>query len=492
MAEVVQIDLQVTGAGEVEQSVRRVQGAIGDLGGAIGRLGAIADLGFIVVALQQTARAFGALSGVGAFAEIEQLGIGFRTLTGDAEQAAEILERVRAIGAETRFNTNDVAQFARGLLAAGIGGEELYDTLNAVLDLTAGLGVARADFERFTFNLLQLRAGGATAADVRQMLSAAPGIGMALGRELGLERPLTIGEISALMAERGGEGFFDLLIQASRQFEGAARSLTVLDAWANLQEQIGNALIPTGQLFANLLAFATRLLAPLIGALARINRALGGVPGALLALTVAAVGLAAAFRTASASSVGRTVSDALAAIAALFLLGRARLAGAIGTLRNLGVAGALRAVFGGIVNLLMRFRVGLAAIGLPLLAEWLAGQVQNQRLAGFIRDLGAFGGVGAGIGGAIGSIIPGLGTALGALIGGAIGAIVASIKTIFFPAQARAATPEQRTAENTARMAQALEQIRIELVGAGRRTGAFRSRFEAELALRRILELGLG
>lgn len=497
MAETVQLELQVTGAGQVEQQIRRVQSAIGDLGSAVQRIGGLAELGFLAVALQQVAQVVGRLSGLSVAAEYEQLAISFRTLTGDAAQAAEMLERVRAIGQATKFNTNEVARFAQLLASSGLQGEDLYTTLQRTLDLMAGLGVARADFERVAFNLMQIRAGGATAADLRQMLSAMPAIGRVLGEVTGAGRPLTLEEISALFQQQGGARFFDLLMQAGMRFEGASKQLTIFERFGNLMEQVGEAVLPTGQLLAGVLGGLATIATPLIGLFGRLNRALYGLPGAIAALTVAVIALTASLRVASTSSIGRTVSESIAAIATLLLLLRGKIGGAVAAIGQMGIRGAIAAALQGLWGLITRFK-GIVGTILGILAvlagDALGGALESRgyaRAGQYLRDLLSFTATGAGIGALIGSVIPGLGTALGAIIGGGIGAIVASIKAIFFPARAQV-TPEQRIADNTARMAQALEQIRVEIVGAGRRTGAFRTRFEAELAVQRILGLGVG
>jgi phage tail tape-measure protein len=101
--------------------------------------------------------------------------------------------------------------------------------------------------------------------------------------------------------------------------------------------------------------------------------------------------------------------------------------------------------------------------------------------------------IGVGIGAIIGSIIPGIGTAIGSVVGGIIGSLVGLYQLLSGSSeqQQRAADAQQQTAQNTARMAAALEDLRIQLVGGGNRARSAATRYEVEAYLRGLSASGI-
>jgi tape measure domain-containing protein len=413
---------------------------------------------------------FRRLSGLGVASEIEAIANQLEVLTGDIEKARELTEAFYRLGAATRFNTGEVAAFGAALLAAGVDAAHLTGDLQALLDLIAAMGVRREDMQRVLENIVQIRGlevGQSSMADIRQMFRAMPGIGAALGAAMG-RAPLTATEANQLLAQRGGEGFYDLLIRAAARYEGASQKLTIIDSLANIAESWQQVLLPTGELFGRMIRAVSPLMSTLASALRRVNEALGGVPGALFALAAAAVAAAAALNILQKAGIGTALSQ------------------------GLGILGGLR----GAGKLARLGRVGFAGLGISLLAELLGGLFESLGLKGAhdaFSTVGGAAGTGVMLGGLIGSVVPAIGTAIGAVLGGVIGALVGLYQLLSGRSeqQQRAADAQHQTAQNTARMAAALDDLRIQLVGGGNRARAASTRYEVEAYLRGLSASGI-
>ena len=471
----VAIRLRVVGAEESVRQLGRVGEQLRQLGRGLpetvrqmGKLGDTATaVGGAIAAFVAT---FKRLSGLGVASEIEAINNQLEVLTGDAEKARALTEAFYQLGAATRFNTNEVAAFGAALLAAGVDATRLTTEMQALLDLIAAMGVRREDMQRVLENILQIRSlevGQSSMADIRQMFRAMPGIGAALGAALGRE-PLTATEANQLLAQIGGEEFYNLLIRAAARFEGASQKLTILDALANIAESFQQVLLPTGELFGRMIRAVAPLMSALAGALRRVNEALGGVPGALFALAAAAVAAAAALNILQKVGIGTALAQ------------------------GFGILGGLR----GAGRLARLGRAGLAGLGIGLIAELLGGLLESTGLKG-ARDafstVGGAAGIGVMLGGLVGSVVPAIGTAIGAVVGGIAGALVGLYRLLSGNSeqQQRAADAQQQTAQNTARMAAALEDLRIQLVGGGNRARSAATRYEVEAYLRGLSMSGI-
>ncbi len=471
----VAIRLRVVGADDAVRQLGRVGEQLRQLGRGlpetVRQMGKLGDTATAVGgAIASFVATFGRLSGLGVASEIEAITNQLEVLTGDAEKARALTEAFYRLGAATRFNTSEVAAFGAALLGAGVDAERLTNEMQALLDLIAAMGVRREDMRRVLENIIQIRAldvGQSSMADIRQMFRAMPGIGAALGQALG-RAPLTPTEANQLLAQIGGQEFYNLLIRAAARFEGASQKLTIIDSLANIAESFQQVLLPTGELFGRMIRAVAPLMGALAGALRRVNEALGGVPGALFALAAAAVAAAAALNILQKVGIGTALAQ------------------------GLGVLGGLR----GAGRLARLGRVGLAGLGIGLLAGLLGGAFESMGLKGAQEAFGTVGGaagIGVGIGALIGNIVPAIGTAIGAVVGGVIGALVGLYRLLSGSSekQQRAADAQQQTAQNTARMAAALEDLRIQLVGGGNRARTAATRYEVEAYLRGLSASGI-
>lgn len=469
--------IRAEGAEQAEQQINRLGQSLGQLGQTSQALGALAVATF---AFQRT---LSSILQLNFASEVESIRNQFVALTGSIEQADAITDRMVEFGIATRFSTSEVARFGAVLMAMGGSADQTLQEMRPLLDLMAGLGIRRSDFERVGLNLIQLRSGAGTQMDIRQMVMAMPGIGAALARALGREQPLRLDEMTALMSQMGGEEFFQLLIRAGERFAGAAERLTITDTIQNFAETIALIMQPSAELFASLLRGLLGILSPVARVLRDINERLWGLPGLIFALSVATAAATASLRLLAGSGIGASLAQLAAGLRGLTVIGT------IGAI--LRFFPRLLSWMNALVGVVFRFARVLNIGGLLSGLVALTGRLTGNRELG---DLGIFAGIGSILGGIVGSIIPGLGTMIGSVIGAALGSIVYLIKSVLFgrsESQRQAQDAAQQTARNTARMASNLEEIRVQLVGGGPRARMAATRYEVEAYLRRVAVAGI-
>ena len=79
-----------------------------------------------------------AASGVKYTAGIEQLQTSFEVMTGSAEKAADVVERLRKLGAETPFETADLASTTQLLMQYGFTADDAIDKMRMLGDVAQG------------------------------------------------------------------------------------------------------------------------------------------------------------------------------------------------------------------------------------------------------------------------------------------------------------------------------------------------------------------
>ena len=107
----------------------------------IKRLGSLGKSGLSVLAAGvagvTTAMGAGIAAGVKYNATIEQYVTSFEVMTGSAEKAAEIMEELQRIGAETPFETEDIAETTQLLMNYGFTADEAINKMQMLGDIQA-------------------------------------------------------------------------------------------------------------------------------------------------------------------------------------------------------------------------------------------------------------------------------------------------------------------------------------------------------------------
>ena len=102
-------------------------------------------------------------------ANIERLQTSFATMTGSAEKAAEVVERLRTMGASTPFETADLVQVTQLLMQYGFTADEAIDRMTMLGDIAQGNAAAMTSIA--TGYAQMSSAGKVNLQDIKQMIN---------------------------------------------------------------------------------------------------------------------------------------------------------------------------------------------------------------------------------------------------------------------------------------------------------------------------------
>lgn len=499
------IRLQAQGAEQAAASVRGVTGAVRTLDkagddAASGGLGQTAmSLGGLALTAQAAIGSIGivagmlaTLSGVRVAAQFQDLALSLETVTGSAEKANKLLRELRKMGAQTPFDTAELAGYASQLIAAGTATETVVDQLRTLADLAAFSRIGRADLPRFLTNIMQMR-GQPTPQlqDLKEMVRLAPALGKIVAAGVGQKGPMTSIEAMKTLQTMTGQQAFDTILKGTgaiaRNAALMAATLSPINMLANMIENLGMIMEPTGHIILAVLkpimAFASDL-ASRLGALNAFTRGWLG-----LGLIVA------------------VLAKSWVMIRNSMIAARVELERLVASINRL--AGASGAAAG-------NQRIMMSAMGPGKMAGWWAGTKTNTAgLWGWVKGF-AKSGLGISLGmeaaGYGASFIPGqwgkylssiLGTGAtgvalgslfgphGALVGGIIGGIIGGVQTWMADREG----PHDAAAEELKTTNKLLGDIRGQMIGGiggGARARAAMADTEIEIGIRRAFGVGFG
>ena len=464
--------------------------------------------------ISMVAGTLGEVTGVNSGAVYEQQLVAFSTLLRDGSKAKTLLDDLYSLGSRTPFNSDQLVQYTRQLLAAGFGAEGLAKKVGTVADAAAGLGLRTEGMGRLAYVLGQVRAGGIQGDDLRQFKNAGVNLAEIVGLAMGQKIQDAKGAMEALKSLSSEKQSDTILRGLEMRFGGMAEKLgtqTFAGLSQNLAEKLNMAMRPTGDLaLSGGVKFGAGVLGETVGNFGKINQATGGVVGVLglLALGIPLlrdfylqVNLArSALRNLGGDGViggaGRPITVTGGPV---YVTGAVAGGGVGGALVPAGGAGLAAAEGAAGAGLLARIGTGLVSFlknpftigGILSLAGGAMSMSGNKDAKNLGEGLGNIG-LGVTIGAAVGSIIPGIGTAIGAAIGGIGGLGVSLYERIQADRQGTASTPAERTAKAAEEMAKSLKELRVELVGGGQRSQAVGSRIEVEYAMLHYQRAALG
>lgn len=520
---------------------------------ALRAVAAAQGLGMAVIGLGAGAIA---LSGIQLAAQYERLEVGFKTLLGSAGAARQLMNDLSALGQTTPFQTAELSQFARGLLATDASANKALNTmrtLRAVTDAMAATGGSTADVGQAISTLGQMRI--ATHLDMEQIkVLSHLGVNVPEVYRAATGQKNVAPQIAmARLASMRGQAAFDTIVAGMEKLYGGAASTqaaTGLGLLQNIIETLGLVSLPTGRILLAIVKPIADLALHFLGAAQKINEMTGGVAGLAVILTLiirgwgllSGVVIAAYTATrqltaalleysAAARSAATSTGTAAAAGAAASAASRAGAAGAAGgAAAAVGAAKAAPAATSGAAGAWLNIRyafssggiiAGIKAIG-PEIGTLLRGAA-----LGFGKVLtGALGAGLAAIGlevlgnwmkGSKNPLVSGAGHTLsnmgqfggwgslaGTLIGGAIGgpggAVIGAWGGLIVGALVGGlktwwdhAHEKPEKADSTQQaQLQALKDIHSVLIGGGERAGRVDSELKAEYALRRMIFSGAG
>lgn len=239
-------------------------------------LGSIAAKGMAVlagaVAGVATAMGTGIALGVKYNASIEQYQTSFEVMTGSADKAAEVIERLKKVGAETPFELPELADTTQLLMNYGFTADDAMDKMMMLGDISQG---SADKMSRIATAYGQMSsAGKVSLEDVKQMIEAgfnplqeiseSTGESMASLYKRISKGTLSVDEITASMERATSEGgkYFQSMEKQSQTVNGLISTLK-----DNAQQLLGEVVKPISE------SMAKELLPSAINALEQLTTA---------------------------------------------------------------------------------------------------------------------------------------------------------------------------------------------------------------------------
>lgn len=242
----------------------------------LGKLGSIASKGMSVlagaVAGVTAAMGAGVAAGVKYNAAIEQYQTSFEVMTGSADKAAEVIERLKKVGAETPFELPELADTTQLLMNYGFTADDAMDKMMMLGDISQG---SADKMSRIATAYGQMSsAGKVSLEDVKQMIEAGFNPLQEISESTGesmeslykriSKGTLSVDEITASMERATSEGgkYFQSMEKQSKTVNGLISTLK-----DNAQQLLGEVVKPISE------SMAKELLPSAINALEQLTTA---------------------------------------------------------------------------------------------------------------------------------------------------------------------------------------------------------------------------
>lgn len=223
------------------------------------KLGGIAKSGLAIlgsaVAGVTTAMGAGVAAGIKYNAAIEQYKTSFEVMTGSAEKAADVIERLKKVGAETPFELNDLADVTQLLMNYGFTADDAMDKMMILGDISQG---SAEKMNRIAMAYGQMSsAGKVSLEDVKQMIEAGFNPLQEISESTGesmeslykriSKGTISVDEITASMQRATSEGgkYFQSMEKQSQTINGMISTLK-----DNAMQLIGDVVKPITESFA--------------------------------------------------------------------------------------------------------------------------------------------------------------------------------------------------------------------------------------------------
>lgn len=221
--------------------------------GGISKLGGIAKRGTGVAAAAigavTAALGAGVVAGVKYNASIESYQTSFEVMTGSAEKAAEVIEQLKKVGAETPFELPELADTTQLLMNYGFTADEALDKMMMLGDISQG---SADKMSRIAMAYGQMSsAGKVSLEDVKQMIEAGFNPLQEISESTGesmeslydriSKGTISVDEITASMERATSEGgkYFQSMEKQSQTFSGLISTLK-----DNAQQLLGEVVKP--------------------------------------------------------------------------------------------------------------------------------------------------------------------------------------------------------------------------------------------------------
>jgi hypothetical protein len=173
-----------------------------------------------------------AFASVNLAAEAETAAVQFSVLTGSAESAAAVMRDINKFAAETPFESMEITQAAKQLLAFGGSASSLVSELQTLGDLSAGMGIPLNELAEI-YGKARIQ-GRLFIEDINQLQGRGINVTAELAKEFGNVRDaVEKGQVNFSHLEKAlkamtseGGGFFGMMLKLSETFQGQLSTLT--------------------------------------------------------------------------------------------------------------------------------------------------------------------------------------------------------------------------------------------------------------------------
>ena len=189
-----------------------------------------------------------AFASVNLAAEAETAAVQFSVLTGSAESAAAVMRDINKFAAETPFESMEITQAAKQLLAFGGSASSLVGELRTLGDLSAGMGIPLTELAEI-YGKARIQ-GRLFMEDINQLQGRGINVTAELAKEFGNVRDaVEKGKVNFSHLEKAlkamtseGGGFFGMMLKLSETFQGQLS--TLIDNIKAIGRDLGALVLP--------------------------------------------------------------------------------------------------------------------------------------------------------------------------------------------------------------------------------------------------------
>lgn len=181
-------------------------------------------------------------------ATAETAAVQFKVLTGSAEEAASVMKQINKFAADTPFESMEITQAAKQLIAFGGSSKTVISELQTLGDLAAGMGIPLGELaELYGKSRIQ---GRLFMEDINQLQGRGINVTAELAKEFGnVREAVEKGQVNFSHLEKAlkamtseGGAFAGMMVDMSATFDGKVS--TLIDNVKTLGRGIGEMLLP--------------------------------------------------------------------------------------------------------------------------------------------------------------------------------------------------------------------------------------------------------
>lgn len=208
------------------------------------------------IAVTTVAMSGGVVGLLATSSKFEQWNVAFETMLGSSEKASKLMAELTDFAKKTPFNTTEVVEYSKRLLAMGVSMEDVIPTMESLGNIAAGVGTDKLPQLVLAFGQVKA-AGHLTGMELRQFTEAGVPLLDELSKSFGkstgeIQKMISNGQIGFPAVQQAlgnltGEGgrFFNLMEKQSQTLGGMWSN--VVDTFTQVAKKLGDALAPAAK-----------------------------------------------------------------------------------------------------------------------------------------------------------------------------------------------------------------------------------------------------